>query len=417
MNTKYNNHQELYKVSVSTGKMQVWEGWTVKGEVFCSYGQLGGKMQSQNYFAKGKNIGRSNETSDVEQASVELQAMYEDAISNKHYRTTQEEAEAVAKANLQPRKVTNYKDRYDKMSESLLSSVKENGSRACVLNGQLYSKIGRPEDIKVEHLKAAVDKLYSLGLATFDAEVFAFGLPLQRIRSAWLKPVKTDKEIIKIAKDRAKKKGESFTSKLVEDAIGYLGYNPNEDAPKLKFHIFDIPDTTGKPFTERVVDMETLQLKVTGLIGEGVLPDCVEFLKPTMTYSHKEREELLEKVYKEGHEGLVHYEPLGIYEFGKRSTNTAKAKPRLDGEALVIGVELCKNGEGKLKLRCSNSLDNVEFSAMMKGSHESRMYSVQEQFIGQWVNFKYEELSEAGKPTKGVVEETRPCDFEGNPLD
>lgn len=417
MNTKFEHYQKLYKVSVSTGKMQVWEAWVNFDEVWCRYGQLEGKMQTSGYQAEAKNVGRSNATTIFEQAEVELQAMYEDAISNKHYRTTQEEAAAVAKANLQPRKVTNYKDRYDKMSEGLLSSVKENGSRACVLNGQLYSKIGRPEDIKVTHLKETVDKLHGLGLATFDAEVFAFGLPLQRIRSAWLKPVKTDKEIIKIAKDRAKKKGESFTSKLVEDAIDYLGYNPNEDAPKLKFHIFDIPDTTGKPFTERIIDMETLQLKVTGLIGEGVLHDCIEFLKPTMTKSHKEREELLSKVYNEGHEGLVHYEPLGIYEFGKRSTNTAKAKPRLDGEALVIGIELCKNGEGKLKLRCSDALDNVEFSAMMKGTHESRMYSVQEQFIGKWVNFKYEELSEAGKPTKGVVEETRPCDFEGNPLD
>lgn len=414
---KFKHNQELYKVSVSTGKMQTWEGWVDSDEVCSRYGQLDGKKQTSKYQAVPKNVGRSNETTCFEQAEVELQALYEDAISNKHYRTTKEEAEKVAKANLQPRKVTNYKDRYDKMPSTLLSSVKENGSRACVLKGQLYSKIGRPEDIKVEHLRLAVEKLHSYGLATFDAEVFAFGLPLQRIRSAWLKPIKTDKEIVKIAKDRAKKKGELFPSKCPILACEYLGYNPNEDAPKLKFHIFDIPDTTGKPFTERVVDMETLQLQLNGIVCSGEIRDCIEFLHPVVTNSHQEREEMLAEVYNEGHEGLVHYEPDGIYEFGKRSTNTAKAKPRLDGEALVIGIEKCKNGEGKLLLRCSDSLDNVEFSAMMKGTHESRMYSVQEQFIGKWVNFKYEELSEAGKPTKGVVEETRLCDFEGNPLD
>jgi hypothetical protein len=54
---------------------------------------------------------------------------------------------------------------------------------------------------------------------------------------------------------------------------------------------------------------------------------------------------------------------------------------------------------------------------MMKGDHASRMYEVQEQFIGQWVTFDYEELSIDGCPTKGVVRETRLCDTAGNPLE
>lgn len=411
----FENHQELYKVSVSTGKMQTWKGWTVRNEVCCAYGQLNGKIQTQSYKAEGKNIGRSNETSDVEQAIVELQAMYESQVSNKHYRTTQEEAKEFAESNREPRKVTNYKDRYSKMSDKLLTSVKKDGSRACVLDGVLYSKIGRPEEIKVKHLKGAVEELHELGVATFDAEVYAEGLSLQRIRSAWLKPVKTTKEIIKIAKDLAKKKGAEVPTPdgtvELEDAVKYLGYNPNDDAPKLKFWVFDIPDTTGKPFTDRLQDMFMLDASIPKESCK-----CFAFLYPTTTGSHERRMEALEKVCAEGSEGLVHYEPDGVYEFGKRSTNTAKSKPRYDSEARIVNVTSDKSGQGVLHLQACDTLENVKFKAKMKGDAASRAYDVQKSYIGKWVTFSYEDLSGAGIPTKPVAERLRECDEEGNPL-
>lgn len=412
----FENHQELYKVSVSTGKMQVWKGWTVLNEVLCSYGQLNGKMQTQSYKAEGKNIGRSNETSEVEQAVIELQAMYQSQIDNKHYRTTQEEAKEFAASNREPRKITNYKDRYSRMSDTLLTSVKKDGSRACVLDGVLYSKIGRPEEIKVKHLKDTVEELHRLGVATFDSEVYAEGLSLQRIRSAWLKPIKTTKEIIKVAKDLAKKKGEEVPAPngdiKLEDAINYLGYNPNNDAPQLKFYIFDIPDTTGKTFTERLYDMEVLRCT----LQESSMGHNIEFLFAHETTSHEQRMQWLEQVCAKGSEGLVHYEPDGVYEFGKRSTNTAKSKPRYDSEACIMDVTKDKSGQGVLHLQACDALDNVKFKAKMKGDAASRAYEVQKGYIGKWVTFSYEDLSRAGIPTKPVAERLRECDEEGNPL-
>ncbi|CAH9017321.1 putative nucleic acid-binding, OB-fold protein [Vibrio phage 193E37-1] len=411
----FENHQVLYKVSVSTGKMQTWEGWTVRNEVCCAYGQLGGKIQTQSYKAEGKNVGRSNETSDVEQAIVELQAMYESQISNKHYRVTQEEAKKFSESNREPRKVTNYKDRYNKMSDTLLTSIKKDGSRACVLDGILYSKIGRPEEIKIKHLKDVVESLAFLNIANFDAEVYAEGLSLQRIRSAWLKPIKTSKEIIKIAKDLAKKRNEEVPTPdgnvELDDAVKYLGYHPNEDAPKLKFWVFDIPNTEGKIFQHRVDDMA----KLSAWLPDEAKP-YVEFLFPTYTNSHKERMSLLEQVCEEGSEGLVHYEPEGVYEFGKRSTNTCKSKPRYDSEARIVNVTSDKSGQGVLHLQACDALENVKFKAKMKGDAASRAYDVQKGYIGKWVTFSYEDLSGAGIPTKPVAERLRACDEEGNPL-
>jgi hypothetical protein len=285
----------------------------------------------------------------------------------------------------------------------LLSSIKKNGSRACVIEGALYSKIGRKEDIKVDHLRKAVEELGDL--ATFDAEVYAHGLSLQRIRSAWLKPVKTQKEIAKIQKDYRNRTGKE------------LPYNPNEDALKLKFHVFDIPKVDFTPFNDRRVEMQELNNEV---ISRG-LTNAIEFIYPQWTYNAEDRLKLRDWAVEQGYEGLVHYEDNGVYEFGKRSRNTQKDKPRYDSEALCLGVEACKNGDGKLLLRACDALDNVEFKCMMKvtrrdGKDYPRKVADMEGLIGQWVTFSYEELSDKGKPTKPVGEEVRDCDNEGNPL-
>jgi hypothetical protein len=410
----FGQKQELYKVSQSTSKLQVWKGWTEGAEVFCEWGEVGGKMQIKEYSASGKNTGRSNETSAEQQAAVELQAMYQSQVDNRHYKTSQILAIEASEVCRIPRKITNYKDRYNKMSDVLLTSVKLNGSRACVVDGKLYSKIGRHEDIKVEHLRGAVEKL---GNVNFDAEVYAHGLSLQRIRSAWLKPVKTDKEIIKLANERIGKKGGAKV-KAIEDAVESLGYNPNEDAPQLKFHVFDIPDDNGIPFSVRIGNVATF----TNLVNKIGVGDCFEFLLPTQTHSHEERVTLLQKVYAEGYEGLVHYEPSGIYEYGKRSTNTCKAKPRLDGEAKVLSVESDKNGEGVLTCIASDALDNVQFKCKMKverrdGNRYERDYESMLTLVGKWITFAYEELSDTGVVTKAVGEIVRECDSQGNPLE
>lgn len=410
--------QELYKVSASTGKMQVWKAWTEGEKVFCEWGELGGKQQQKVYSAEPKNVGRSNTTTSEEQALIESVAMYQSQVDNKHYKHSQIEAAEAAEVCRIPRKVTNYKDRHAKMSDTLLSSVKFNGSRACVVDGNLYSKIGRLEEVKVKHLKYAIEALGNQ--VTFDSEVYAFGLSLQRIRSAWLKPVKTDKEIVKIAKDRLKNsgKGDPKKVKTFQDAIDVLGYNPNEDAPKLKFYVFDIPTDKDTSFSNRLEDMHYLEY----VIRSKGLSSHFQFSYPQVTHSHEERMKVLTKVVDMGYEGLVHYEPEGVYEYGKRSTNTAKSKPRYDSECKVVEVTKDKNGEGLLHCIACDELDNVKFKCKMKverrdGKRYERDYETMTSLIGKWITFSYEELSEKGIPTKQVGEEERNCDDQGRPLE
>lgn len=402
----------LYKID-NKDKVRIWRAWTEDSFVVVEHGLEDGKLQQNVYQATEKNVGKVNYISDKDQALVEVKALYEDQKNNQHYRDSLEGAQAVKSDNLIPRKILNYKDGWNKLPETCISSIKLNGSRACIIDGNLYSKIGRPEEIKHKLIKEGVMLAKGHGFGNLDCEVYAHGLSLQRIRSAWLKPVKTSKEVCDVANKRFNLKGSSRV-KCVVEAIKMLGYDPNQDAKKLKLHIFDIPCRQGRTYTERLEEIERFKSLVQ---RNPVLQNVFDFCNYFETYSHEERMMKLEEVYGQHYEGLVHYDPDGIYEFGKRSNNTQKSKPRLSAEALVIGVEKCKNGEGKLLLRCNGDMDNVEFKAMMKGSREERYYNVQEQFIGQWVTFKYEELSEKGVPTKPVVDETRLCDDNGNPVE
>ena len=412
--------QRLYKVSMSTRKMQVWACTSQGNEVVTCYGQLGGKIQENRYTAEAKNIGRANETTPEQQAQLEVEASYRDQIDNKHYRPTKEEAQEHADSNREPRKILDYKKGFKKMSKRLLTSRKFNGSRACVMEGQYYSKIGRVEEIKVTHLREAIEKLSTIVQVDFDAELYAHGLSLQRIRSAFLKPVKTEKEILKYAKDRAKGLGKTEVLKglkTYQQAIDFLGYNPNEDAPKLGFYVFDIPilDTS---FEDRIVEMQKLEVAVKG----AGLSHLFYFEYPFYTNNHEERMEKLDHVVEQGYEGLVHYEVGGIYEFGVRSNNAQKSKKRYDSEARVLSVTEDKSGKGVLHVEACDTLDNVHLKLKMKverrdGTKVDNSYESSLDLIGKWVTFSYEELSDRGIPTKPVGEIERKCDLDGTPVE
>ncbi len=417
--SKFKHHQELFKVSVSTGKMQVWKGWTHKDLVICSYGQLGGKMQESFTTATQKNVGRSNETTSEQQAEIELQAMYTAQIDNKHYRETKEVALVFVESNREPRKILDYKKGFKKMSKRLLTSRKFNGSRACILEGDYLSKIGKVEEVKVLHLKEAIDKLNKISPLFMDAEAYAHGISLQRIRSALLKPVKTEKEIIAIANKRAKERDENsnFLPWNLLKAVDYLGYNPNEDAPKLKLYVFDIP-VLGVKFEDRIGLMKELEQQV---IASG-LQEVIKFEYPVWTESHEQRIDMLPEIVKDGYEGYVHYQPEGLYEFGVRSKNAQKSKPRYDAEARVVRVIKDKRGNGTLECVACDALDNVKVKCVMKverrdgTSHPDKSYETCLGMVGKWITFSYEELSDKGVPTKPIGELERECDSEGNPL-
>lgn len=363
----------LYKYT-KTGSVQTWVCFSDGDEVVSIYGQLDGKLQESRYTCEAKNVGRSNATTPEQQAIAEVESAYEDRIQNKHYRETLEEAQEVVDACIVPMKVINYKDHPNKVKYPCMISTKKNGSRAMFKDGKVISKAGRVEEFKVGHI---TDQVKQLSMDV-DGEVYRHGWSLQRIQSARKKP--------------------------------------NEDTPELELHVFDIP-VRGKTLSERNSMLVNLKQEVAQK-GLSHIKVCIRWA----VMSQDQLDYSFEYDVSKGYEGLVIWNEGGMYEFGNRSNEVLKWKPRYDSEAKIIDVTKDKNGNGKLHLQACDALGNVKFKAMMKvhrrdGKEYPRDYDSMCAIKGKWITFSYEELSDKGVPLKPIGESIRVCDNSGEPLE
>lgn len=401
-----NNIPILYKVAKS-GAVQIWKAWVEADKVIAEYGKKGGKQTQSEYLATPKNIGRANETNAQEQALLELEAMYKSQKENKHYFDTEEEAIEAVESCTVPMKVANYKDHKSKITFPCHVQRKFNGSRLCVVGGRYMSKAGREEFPKVRHIVREVRLLDR----DIDGEVYRHGFSLQAIRSAWLKQ--------------------------------------NENTPHLKLMIFDCPIRNLpwvsrikylKEIDDRIKELGLKHLKVeypTLVHTEQELDDFyLNTIKPQysgiksylrISYEHKKAGELVltedggEQCFS-SYEGIVIRNMNGLFEFGNRSYDTQKRKPRFDAEAKVLQVTSDKSGQGVLHCVTSEELGSKPFKCKMKvkrrdGKEYPRDYEIMLQLVDQWITFSYEELSEKGVPTKPVGETPRKCDEKGCPLE
>lgn len=385
---------QMYKVSQSTKKMQVWLAYTDGAEVIVEYGEVGGKIQDSRFIAEPKNTGKANETTAEDQALKEVEALYVAQEKNKHYRPSQAEAVLAAKNCNVPMHLHNYKNHPAKIIFPTWMQRKMDGSRACILETKMYSKIGLEEEIQIARIREALDFIGHLGEPVgrnIDAEAYIHGKSLQAIRSAWTKV--------------------------------------NEDSDLIKLYVFEMPfeEIT---FEGRMELMHELEELIKGFAPQYA--DLFAFEYPVLVKSKEEALAFHLQAIEDGYEGVVYTNQGSFYEFGIKTYQKQKGKMRHDAEAFCYGIENCKNGDGKLLLRASDNLNNVEFKGMMKvkrrdgGSYPRDYESMKEECLGKWVNFSYEDISEVkekkkgvftgGKPTKPVVEGLRDCDTSGSPL-
>lgn len=342
------------------GKIRVWQCFADGADVVTEYGELGGKQARKTYTAEPKNFGRSNFTDGFTQAKLEVEAKIVYQLKHGYFHTI-EEAESWVSPD--PMKCHDMKDHGHKMTYPHYVSGKLDGLRMMSdSDGNALSKAG--EIIShPEHWKGFTTLARSCqGL---DGEVFAGVnvLSLQKINSAFKKP--------------------------------------NENTPKLKYFVYDlpIPELT---FEEREFRLTNLKRYIA---KEGI--DWVEIVKHTLVHNEEEMIALHEKYLAEGYEGTVHRTPDGLYEFGKRSYQMQKKKPRFDAECVVLSVRQDKNKDGVLLCKAVNGKQKgVEFECLMRKDADEkinyRKYVNALNLIGECITYGYESLSLDKVPLKPV---------------
>ncbi len=354
----------LYGVD-KNGGAKVWKVWTDGADLIVEHGKVNGKQQQKITTCKGKNLGKTNETSDSDQAVLEAESKYRKQL-DKYYKPTLEEAQVATTEGVML--AHDYLKQGHRINETFWASRKLDGLRlkSEYLNGEviLHSRGGKTYPVP-PHLEPQLKRLHEeSGLLQLDGEFYIHATPLQKIVSA------------------AKKH--------------------NELTPQLEYHIFDVPleDTI---WLKRKTVLESLDVSKTSSI----------FLVENELGTQGNLDELQAKYRSEGFEGVMLRNDCGLYSFqNKRSADLQKYKLFMDSEALVVSCREDKNQEGVL----SCEWQGISFDCKMKGNHSFRCFEVQQGLIGQWINFSYQDTSIDGVPIFPVGQYVRNCDKNGNPL-
>ena len=356
---------KLFK-KTSTGAIQEWQVEVYDNDgiptILSKYGQVGGKIQeSRETVAEGKNIGRSNETSAMEQALLQAESdwkkqlkkgyvqSYEDAVANK--------LDAIIEGGIAPMLAHKFSEQAHKIKYPALAQPKLDGHRCTsqLVDGKvtLWSRTRKP--IKsAPHIEEAIAKFCIL--QRLDGELYN-----HEYHSNF----------------------EELSSLIRQD-------EPKPGYENIQYHVYDIPE----PTVSNQLRSEMLQ-EMRDMF-EGTPIHIVE------TIVVNDEDELMvafEHFLAEGYEGCMVRNIDGLYA-NKRSYDLQKIKEFDDSEFKIIGVKVGTKGSmaGRAVFTCQNG--DVTFDVKMKGSMDDlKTYADNpELVIGKILTVKYQGFTKYGQP-------------------
>ena len=317
---------------------------------------LHGKWVEDTYeYTTGVNIGKSNETTYLEQALRDAQSMWNKQL-DAGFTTTMpkvgDKFNTDASGNMKPMLACGFSEK--KIKFPCIGQPKYDGVRCLVFekDGEVHiiSRKGKPYNIP--HLRKWAEK--NPHLLPLDGELYNHGeLTFQEIVSA----VKRESEI----------------------------------TPKIRYVVYDTP-VGGLPNGQR---WENLQLALSSLTKDAPVYLSGSRVLHNMKEAWKYHEECVSK----GYEGVILRNFEGEYEFGFRSNNLIKLKTFEDKEFEIIDVvEATGRDEGTAIFVCK--CKGGEFNVKPMGSRELRAeyFERADELIGKKVTVKYQGLSDDGIP-------------------
>ena len=362
----------LYKTN-KNGSIQQWS-IEVSGPTFtCTYGRVGGKLQSQQTICKSVNVGKSNETTPEQQAVLEAEALVAKKLKSGYSYTI----DATPSVQL-PMKVKSYQDQLHNVKFPCISTPKLNGVNGLYkrIDNQLtlYSRGGEvyPE---IPHLTKHIhDIMDELGHNELNAELYIHGQHLQDIQSAVKKP--------------------------------------NSLSPRLTCNIFDIADST-ETYEHRRTKLITIYNTLESI--DHVSLKYIGFLTGVECHSHEQIELHYNQCMDRKLEGTVIKNLSALYQHNVRSSDMFKYKKTQDAEYQIVDCETDKNGHPVF--HCITPEGKV-FKVKPKGTDAERkamIVNFESQYLNKWYKIEYEMLSKDLIPLKPIGLCLRECNELGEP--
>lgn len=356
-----------------TGKTKMWsirvferEG---RGVMETTYGYVDGKKQvNEKVIAEGKNIGKKNETTPLQQALNEARSAWmkkkesgyvligsvEEKIQEEDV-TEGGRGKGINETVPSPMLAHDYHKRGKSIQFPCYVQRKYDGTRCVGIPRKGIFSRNRKSYPHLEHIVEELDKLPSKII--LDGELYSNTLTFQ--------------EIVGLVKRETLKQGDE------------------EKQRQIYYHVYDI--ISDEPYEKR---MKELQSMFDAYKCKYIVPVATEVCE-----SEDRMKELHTKYVEEGYEGIMLRNKNGLYK-GVRSIDLQKFKQFEDEEYEVID---CKEGEGQeagcVIWVCKTKKGGV-FNCRPRGSREDRMQFFQEGelYKGKMLTVRYQELTDTGIP-------------------
>ena len=382
--------EKLFKID-SQGRLREWTMHIDRDSFYAVKGLVGMKLtKDKPTICTAKNIGRSNQTSAVDQATLEARAKWQKKLKE-GYAKTEKDAHIIS--YFDPMLAQSYKDISNlkkiqsswESSTKIYSQPKLDGIRCIIRNedGELVARTrnGRVLD-SIPHILSSL-KMYfedDDGLV-LDGELYnhQFKDDFNKIVSLVRKqrPIRSEKDNMKSWEKKLKK----FSTAL------------KESEKYVQYWIYDIPRSSlfrrKNLFSERFFAIDIFPSEYIKIVDTHLVNNQLEL---DAKYG---------KYLEEGFEGQMVRFNSG-YEQGKRSKTLLKRKEFKDQEYEVIGIEEGNgNRTGTAKhLVCHCSETDKQFNSNIKGNFDylADILNNKEDYIGKMATIKYFDLTPDGVP-------------------
>ncbi len=351
----------------SKGKIREWF-MEQRGDQYRTTSGLqdGEKVTTAFTTAEGKNLGKANETSPIDQSTKEIEAKYRDQISTGYFYS---EKDVDKQLYFNPQLAKSYEDYKDDLNweDGVFVSGKLDGLRCIIHSGGMFSRNGKPI-LSAPHIFNSIKHIFStLPNLILDSELYC-----DRLSHDFNK-------IISLAK-KSKPTQEDF-----EESEKYL-----------QSWVFDMPDLDLQ-FSTRIE-----KLKATlNLINSPYL----RYIDHKWVKNHEGVEKALSDYLERGMEGVMINLPDAYYE-NKRSKGLMKYKKFQDCEAEITDIIAGQGNRGGMFGYAKLKLDNGnEFDANARGNEDlyKQILKNKKNYIGKRATIRFQNLTPDGIPRFPVI--------------
>ena len=358
------------------GKTKVWSATIysdgIASKAVIEYGQIDGKKQiNEREYTIGKNIGKKNETSPLQQCLAETKKKWQDKIDKESYTLDQSDEIQPGNSKIFPMLAhiydpDNAKTKKNNIEFPCYVQPKLDGLR-CIMYIQNDKVVAQSRTggyfVTMEHI---CNQLKSLFVKTpgliLDGELYTNKIPFQELAG-----------LIK------KKK----INELTEEEVTKINY--------IKYHIYDV--VNDKPFVERYAYIYRTIPKISP-------NDYLEVVTTQLINGVDEFKELFSEYIGDGYEGIMLRNINGKYIQNFRSYDLQKYKDFDEAEYPIVGFEeAIGRDKGTVVWICKNQ-EGLEFNVRPMGTlaYRKECFDNAHLYMNKQLTVLYQGVSENNKP-------------------